>query len=157
MLRKARQRQPNRKTSLLHLHLMYCCISFLSRWCFCLLMDMSHKKVHNYTCMYMLCLCICTLHDLFIHEMLREKERQGNTTQQKDKAINTTQLAQGSYFSKKKLTRVGFEPTTIRLLDIALTNTCTIHIPVHDYVYVCRLFGANKQHVDIWNGTCTLP
>ena len=26
------------------------------------------------------------VHDLIIHEMLREKERQGNTTQQKDKA-----------------------------------------------------------------------
>ena len=52
------------------------------------------------------------VHDLIIHEMLREKERQGNITQ----------LAQGSYFSKKKLPQVGFEPTTVRLLGVALTN-----------------------------------
>ena len=59
------------------------------------------------------------IHDLIIHEMLREKERQGNTTERQS---NTTQLAQGSYFSKKKLPRVGLEPTTIRLLGVALTN-----------------------------------
>ena len=32
-------------------------------------------------------------------------------------------LAQGSYFSKKKLPRVGFEPTTVCLLGIALKAT----------------------------------
>ena len=52
------------------------------------------------------------VHDLIIHEMLRKKERQSNTTQ----------LAQGSYFSKKKLPRVGFEPMTVRLLGVVLTN-----------------------------------
>ena len=49
-------------------------------------------------------------HDLIIHEMLKS---------------NTTQLAQGSYSSKKKLPRVGFEPTTVRLLGVALTNRAT--------------------------------
>ena len=44
---------------------------------------------------------------------------QHNTTERQS---NTTQLAQGSYFSKKKLPRVGFEPTTVRLLGVALTN-----------------------------------
>ena len=61
--------------------------------------------------------------DLIIHEMLREKERQGNTTTERQS--NTTQLAQGSYFSKKKLPWVGFEPTTVRLLGVALTNWAT--------------------------------
>ena len=55
------------------------------------------------------------VHDVIIHEMLRKKERQGNTTQ----------LAQDSYFSKRKLPRVGFEPTTVQLLGVALTNLAT--------------------------------
>ena len=48
------------------------------------------------------------------------ERRQGNTTQQKDKAKqhNTTQLAQDSYFQRKKLPRVGFEPTSVRLLGV---------------------------------------
>ena len=57
-------------------------------------------------------------HDLIIHEMLREKDK----ATEHNRKTKTTQLAQGSYFSKKKLPRVGFEPTTVRLLGVALTN-----------------------------------
>ena len=54
---------------------------------------------------------------LIIYEMLGK--RQGNTTQQKDEAThNTTQLARDSYFQRKKLPRLGFEPTTVRLLGV---------------------------------------
>ena len=42
--------------------------------------------------------------------------------ERKAKQHNTTQLAQGRYFSKKKLPRVGLEPTTVSLLGDSLTN-----------------------------------
>ena len=57
------------------------------------------------------------VHDLK-SSMRRSERRQGNTTQHNTTQHNTTQLAQDSYFSKKKLPRVGFEPTTVRLLGV---------------------------------------
>ena len=62
------------------------------------------------------------VHDLIIHEMLRKKERKTRQHHTTERQSNTTQLAQDSYFSKKKLPRVGFEPTTVSLLGVALTN-----------------------------------
>ena len=53
---------------------------------------------------------------------LERKARQHNTTERQS---NTTQLAQGSIFQRKKLPRVGLEPTTVRLLGNALTNFAT--------------------------------
>ena len=44
---------------------------------------------------------------------LERKARQHNTTERQS---NTTQLAQGSIFQRKKLPRVGLEPMTVRLL-----------------------------------------
>ena len=61
-------------------------------------------------------------HDLIIHmRRLERKARQHNTTERQS---NTTQLAQGSYYSKKKL---GWDSntTTICLLGVALTNWAT--------------------------------
>ena len=55
------------------------------------------------------------MHDLIIHETLRKKARQHNITERKS---HTTQLAQDSYFSRKKLPRVGLEPTTVCLLGV---------------------------------------
>ena len=47
--------------------------------------------------------------------MLEKKARQRNT---RERQSNTTQLAQGSYFSKKKLPWVGFKPMAVRLLGV---------------------------------------
>ena len=46
------------------------------------------------------------VHDLIIHEMLRKKARQHNTTERQS---NTTQLTHGSLFSKKKTASGGIQ------------------------------------------------
>ena len=84
-----------------------------------------------------LCVCFCFLKGSeirladFIHEMLRKKGKQHNTTERQS---NKTQLAQGSYFSTKKLPQVGFKPTTVGLLGVALTCTCTHVLSLVDCV-----------------------
>ena len=57
---------------------------------------------------------------LIIHEMLRKKARQHNTAERQS---NTTQLAQGSYFSKKKLAASGGSRTHDRPLSMMLLPT----------------------------------
>ena len=47
--------------------------------------------------------------------MLGKKARQHNTTERQN---NTTQLAQNSYFQRKKLPQVAFEPSIVRLLGV---------------------------------------
>ena len=55
-----------------------------------------------------------------INEKLRKKgKKQHNTTQQKDKATQHNSPKAG-IFQRKKLPRVGFKPTTIRLLGDAM-------------------------------------
>ena len=56
-------------------------------------------------------------HDL---NHLRNARKEGKATQhnRKTKQHNTTQLAQDSCFQRKKLPRVEFEPTTVRLLGV---------------------------------------
>ena len=53
---------------------------------------------------------------LIIRDILRKEH---NTIERQS---NKTQPAQGSIFQRKKLPRVGLEPTTVRLLGDALTN-----------------------------------
>ena len=78
---------------------------------------------------------------------LERKTRQHNTTERQS---NTTQLTQGSYFSKKKLPRVGFEPTTIRLLGVALS------VHVHVRLIPSQLAGEKSFSLSLHRNTCEL-
>ena len=63
-----------------------------------------HYYIHAY---------IVRVHDLIIHEMLRKKERQGNTTQPKDKATQHN-LPKAVIFQRKTALGVHVEaPLTV--------------------------------------------
>ena len=59
-----------------------------------------------------LLMLVYDIHDLISHEMLRKK----------GKATQHDRTCPRQLFFKEKTASVGFEPTTVRLLGIALTN-----------------------------------
>ena len=87
---------------------------------------MTGSKVHVHLLSSRPACLVCVCMTLIIHEMLRKK---GKATQhnRKTEQCNTTQLTQGSYFSKKKLagTRVHVQ----------------VHVCVPDSVPVCMFCG----------------